>query len=223
MIKLLASLFMFVLVWLSLRPLMQSQVPVAWQKRLSPVWVIGQIFFVSLTISMVLFESSMQDFKLIIAIGWPVIGPFMLIHAFERHADFLTWPVAVAASLSAIAAVASASGIAPPILRQIWPTTAVSIFFAVFVLAGSYSYDANIRGAAQNLTPDCIVAGSFLNSLAIFGTDFQFNLHAYAEKSNVRYAWSYGERGFYRLPDSVRNSSVPSGAKLSLPFPRCPG
>jgi hypothetical protein len=195
-------------------------------KNLQSSWgcVVGQILIVSVGSVFATFGISADTSWLHVAftaLVWPVIWPFLLVQGFAYHSGFLALPVGIAFAVSVAIASAAAIVVASPVVRRIWPTLAVIAFFGSFIFVSSSSFYSNIRRAAEELAPDCITVGSFVNSLAIAGREFQFDLHAYAEKSGVRYAWSYRTLGFYPLPNSVQNSYAKAGAWLSLPYPKC--
>jgi hypothetical protein len=189
----------------------------------SPGGIALQIVFAALLVLIAFFGFSRKlvwtwlSITAMLPVALPLFGTF----AWSKFYSFLSVPLLSAILLAAVAAgawIAMLTGRS----RLLWPTVIVAVFFSTFAIVGQIQFHRDVRLAAEKLSPECLDAGPFLNSLSSGFGDMRFSLHAGAHKSDETFGWSFAKRDFYKLPKSV-DRSVRSGksAWFTSPYPSC--
>jgi len=106
-------------------------------------------------------------------------------------------------------------------LNKFYPFIFNGLFLILFLISTDFYKDYLIKKEAKKYNVNYVYVRSFIGSLSIIGTDFQFYSHAGFQKDEKLYLWSYREKKFYICPESAKNNvELPSKKLLISQEPR---
>lgn len=151
----------------------------------------------------------------------PVFAPFAVVSVWSKFFSFLAIPSLVALLITS-AAIFTWLRFVAGWGRAFWPTVAVTTLLVTLLIAGEIQFYRDVRLAAGKYEPDCLDAGSFMAAVLGGSPEFQFDLHAAFHKGADMYAWSFRQRDFYKLPETiVQNVSSRTSSWFAFDYPRC--
>ena len=101
-------------------------------------------------------------------------------------------------------------------LNKFYPFIFNGLFLILFLISTDFYKDYLIKKEAKKYNVDYVYVRSFIGSLGIIGTDFQFYAHAGFQKDGKLYLWSYREKKFYICPESAKNNVELPSKKLFI-------
>lgn len=151
----------------------------------------------------------------------PVVAPFFVVSVWSKFYSFLAIPSLVALLITT-AVIFTWLRFATGRGRAFWPTVAITTFLVTLLVAGEIQFYRDVRSASGKYEPDCLDAGSFIAAVQGGSPEFQFDLHAAFHKGPDMYAWSFRQRDFYKLPETIgQNVSSRKSSWFAFDYPPC--
>lgn len=216
----LGSVWLLALIFTILYPL-RARHSLRYYWQVESGFILFQFYLISLTF-VAIFTRELATEPFLQIVIWPIWGPIYGMTSTSKYWDFVATPLMLASiAMAMVARWQWKKG--QSWKRSLWPTKGLLAFFAIFLLAAEIRFQWQFRSAALRMNPDCVVPGTFINSLSITPANLQIFLHAQMLKNGTKFGWSYREQDLYLVPERAANNA---GAKLGFPnwtgYPVCP-